>query len=71
MVLPEGLQQFAKYGYVTTPVTIIDGATVWFGHPISAAEFFTEGDVLETEYFPCARFKGHITGRALQAFLEL
>lgn len=71
MVLQEGLQQFVKYGYVTTPVTIIDGATIWFGHPISAAEFFTEGDILETKYFPCARFKGHITGRALQAFLEL
>lgn len=71
MVLTEGLQQYAKYGYVTTPVTIIDGDIIWFGHPISAAEFFTEGDVLQTEYFPCARFIGHITGRALQAFLEL
>ena len=71
IVLTEVLQKFVRYGYTTTPVTIIDRTIIWFGHPISAAEFYTEGDILETEYFPCARFKGKITVKLLQAILSL
>lgn len=71
LILPEELQKFARYGYTTTPVTLIDNTIIWFGHPISAAEFFSEGELLETESFPCARFEGYITGRSLQAFLEI
>ena len=71
MILPEELQQFVNYGYTTTPVTIVDKAVVWFGQPLSAAEFMSENDILETEYFPCLRMCGEITARLLRAFLEI
>ncbi len=71
LVLPEGLQAFSRYGYAVMPVTLIDNTVIWFGHPISAADFFSEGEIIETMYFPCARFEGYITGRLLQVFLEI
>lgn len=70
--LPEGLQQFVKaYGYVTNPVTVIDKKIVWFGQPLYAADFRSENNILETEYFPCIRFEGKYTARSIQAFLEM
>lgn len=70
--LPGGLQGYTRpSGYVTTPVTIIDKNTVWFGQPLYAADFISEGEILDTEYFPCVRFTGAHTARAIQAFLEM
>lgn len=70
--LPEGLQEYTRtYGYVTNPVTIIDKKIVWFGQPLYAADFISEGDILDTEYFPCIRFVGTHTARAIQSFLEM
>lgn len=70
--LPEDLQEYTKvFGYVTNPVTIIDKKIVWFGQPLYAADFISEGEILDTEYFPCMRFMGTHTARSLQAFLEM
>lgn len=70
--LPEGLQEYTRsFGYVTNPITIIDKKIVWFGQPLYAADFISEGDILETEYFPCVRFSGMHTARSIQAFLEM
>lgn len=70
--IPEGLREYAKeYGYVTNPITIIDKRIVWFGQPLYAADFISEGDILDTEYFPCIRFIGVHTARSIQAFLEM
>lgn len=70
--IPTRLQKYVQtYDYVTNPVTIIDGKKVWFGQPLYAADFISEGDILETEYFPCIRFIGNYTARSLQAFLEI
>ena len=70
--LPDGLQEFVNnHAYVTNPVTIIDRKTVWFGQPLYAADFISEGDILDTEYFPCIRFEGSHTARSVQAFLEI
>lgn len=70
--LPPALQPYiTTYPYVTTPFTIIDKKKVWFGQPLSAADFVTEGDLLETEYFPCFRFEGIHTARALQAYYDI
>lgn len=70
--LPPGWQPYkVEYAYVTNPITVIDKKIVWYGHPVSAAEFITEGTILPTQYFPCIRFGGEYTSRMLQAFLEL
>lgn len=70
--VPEGLQGYTrKFGYVTNPVTIIDKKIVWFGQPLYAADFISEGEILDTEYFPCMRFIGAHTARSIQAFLEM
>ena len=70
--LPKGLQAYAKqHPYVTTPVTLIDRKIVWFGHPLYAADFISEGDILDTECFPCIRFQGVHATRSVQAFLEM
>ncbi|WP_090815504.1 AAA domain-containing protein [Oribacterium sp. KHPX15] len=70
--LPKGLQVYIKnHEYVTNPVTLIDKKTLWFGQPLYAADFISEGEILDTEYFPCVRFTGSHTARSAQAFLEL
>lgn len=70
--LPEGLQRYIRnYSYVTNPVTLIDRKTVWFGQPLYAADFIAEGDILDTEFFPCIRFEGTHAARSIQAFLEI
>lgn len=70
--LPNDLQKYQKiFEYVTTPVTIIDKSIIWFGQPLYAADFISEGDILDTEYFPCIRFEGKNSARLLQAFLEM
>lgn len=70
--VPALLKKHVKqYGYVTTPFTIIDNMTVWFGEPLSAADFISEGEVLETTSFPCLRFEGKYTARMLKAIFEI
>lgn len=70
--LPEELQEYTRtFGYVTNPVTIVDRRLVWFGQPLYAADFISEGEILDTEYFPCMRFVGAHTARSIQAFLEM
>lgn len=59
------------YPYVTTPVTVIDKETIWFGEPLSSADFISEGNVIETEYFPCLRFEGKHTARMIKAIFEI
>ncbi|WP_352397619.1 AAA domain-containing protein [[Clostridium] aminophilum] len=69
--LPLAFQEYIKPNdYVTNPVTVIDKKTVWFGQPLYAADFISEGDILDTEYFPCIRFEGKHMARLIQAFLE-
>ncbi len=57
--------------FVTTPFTIIDKKIIWFGEPLSSANFLSEDRILETEYFPCFRFEGKITARMLKAIYEI
>lgn len=70
--LPEELNEFVKVDdYVTNPLTIIDRNIVWYGHPMCEADFISEGEDIETEYFPCLRFAGRHTTRFLQAIFEI
>ena len=57
--------------YVTTPMTVVDKKIVWFGEPLSSADFISEGNIIETEYFPCLRFAGKYTARMIKAIFEI
>lgn len=70
--VPNWLEPFAhRESYVTTPFTLIDQEVIWFGEPLSAADFLSGGTPLPTELFPCLRFKGIHTGRLLRAIYEI
>ena len=70
--LPSELRRWEqKHGYVTTPFTIIDKKIIWFGEPLSAADFISEGQPIETTVFPCLRMKGRYTARSLKAAFEI
>lgn len=71
LTLPDFMKKYAvPHGYVTNPITIVDQKVVWFGEPISAADFISEGAEIRTEYFPCMRFDGKHTARMLKAIFE-
>lgn len=71
-VLLDILRPYRKEdSYITTPIVIVDGNIVWFGQPLSAACFRPSGKVLETEYFPCLRFKGKHVARQLKAIFNI
>ena len=57
--------------YVTTPITIIDKEKIWFGEPLSSPDFISEGNIIETKYYPCLRFEGKHTARMLKAIFEI
>ncbi len=70
--VPKWVEPFAhRESYVTTPFTLIDQEVIWFGEPLSAADFLSGGTPLPTEHFPCLRFKGTHTGRLLKAIYEI
>ena len=72
IILPQELSEYAViHPYITTPFTIIDQRIIWFGEPLSAADFISEGEILPTEYFPCLRFEGKHTARILRAFYQI
>lgn len=68
----KGYEHVYKYAY--NPVTIIDNNTIWFGQPLCAADFISEGEILETKYYPCIRFSVRHPSyavKSLQAFLSM
>ena len=70
--LPPGLSEYVtKSAFVTMPVTIIDNKVLWYGHPLAAQDFISEGEILETLYFPCIRVEGHRFIRSVKAFIGL
>ena len=70
IVLPDEVTDYLHNDcYVSTPVTIIDNQTVWFGQPLFADDFISEGSFIETEYFPCFRFNGKHMAKELKLFL--
>lgn len=70
--LPPGLKKYMhNHPWVTTPFTMIDYRIVWFGEPLSAADFISEGDILGTKYFPCLRFEGMHTAKMLKAIFDI
>lgn len=70
--LPNGLRQMAiENKFVANPIAIIDKKVIWFGEPLSDANFQSEGIVLPTRYRPIIRFEGKYTANSLYGFLEM
>lgn len=70
--LPKGLREFIKpYEYVANPVTIIDKSILWFGQPLYASEFISEGEIIDTDFFPCFRIEGNNTAKIIRTLLDI
>lgn len=70
--LPSALKPFAiENTHVANPITLIDKKVIWFGMPISDANFKTEGIILQTRYRPVIRFEGKHTAASLYGFMEM
>ncbi|MCR4716704.1 MAG: AAA family ATPase [Lachnospiraceae bacterium] len=71
-ILPEFLERYRKNGeYIAFPITIVDDSIIWYGQPLSSADFISEGDMFSTRYFPVIRFEGKHTCRMLKAVLGI
>lgn len=72
VTLPKGMR---KYGvaspYVTTPFTLIDGTILWYGEPLAAPDFISEGKTIQTKVFPCYRFSGINTGKMIKTQYDI
>ena len=72
LIIPNSIKKYCvKNEIVTTPVTIIDKKIIWFGQPLCAADFVSEGEPILSEYFPCIRFEGKYLARQLKAILGI
>lgn len=72
VTVPAGLQAYVtRYPYVAMPITMIDSNILWYGEPLSAADFISEGELIETQVFPCVRMRGKYISRLLKAFLDI
>lgn len=68
--LPVELKKYLSTGkYVPHPITIIDSEIIWFGEPLSDADFISEGEILITNTHLCARFAGKHTARLIRALI--
>lgn len=70
--LPAALRAFAiENAYVANPVVLMDKSVVWFGMPLSDANFRSEGKVFETKYRPIIRFEGSHTAKSLYGYMDM
>lgn len=70
--LPESLQQLAiENNFMANPICLIDRDILWFGEPISSADFIAVDSVISTSYRSIIRFVGRHLAEALYRFLEM
>ena len=70
--LPPILREVAiENKYVMNPIAVIDKKIVWYGMPISKAEFVTDDGNIKTLYRPVFRFVGDHFAQALYGFLDM
>ncbi len=70
--IPSELRQFAiEDPFVANPVAIIDKSIIWFGEPLSSANFIAEGESIETKYRPIFRLSAPHTAKKLINLLDM
>ena len=70
--IPQSLRPFSiQNSYVANAISIIDKKIVWFGEPLSSANFVSGENIIPTKYRPIIRFKGRHTAMSLYGFLEM
>lgn len=57
--------------FITDPITIIDKQIIWYGIPVSNADFTAEGKTIPTRYKPILRFRGKYAAQSLYGLLEM
>lgn len=70
--LPDSMKKIAiESNLAINPIVIIDKKIVWFGMPLSRADFIIGGKRVKSDYRPIIQFKGQYTARALYGFAEM
>lgn len=71
--LPNSLRSLAAIEpKVHDPITIVDNSIVWYGQPLSNANFIIEkAHVLQTKYYPVFRFNGKKTAKFILRALNM
>lgn len=57
--------------FITDPIAIIDKQIIWYGMPVSNADFTAEGKTIPTQFKPILRFQGKYAAQSLYGFLEM
>lgn len=57
--------------FVVNPLVLIDKQIIWFGEPLSEAQFVSEGVTLPTRFRPIIRFVGQHTAKALYGYSQM
>lgn len=70
--IPDELRKYAiENRYVKESLAIIDKEIVWYGMPVSAADFQSEGKVIPTLFRPIIRLEGRATARVLYSYVSM
>lgn len=70
--LPSIIRPFAiNFPKAVNPIAIIDKQIIWFGEPISNANFKSNDRILPTRYRPIIRFEGQYTATSLYGLLKM
>lgn len=71
-LLPAIIRKYAAaIPFIANPVTMIDKKITWYGEPLSAADFISEGRVIPTNHRPIIRVEGAKIAAAIYGYLEM
>lgn len=57
--------------FITNPISIIDKEIVWYGMPLSSADFIIEDKKMPTSFRPIIRFQGKHFSQSLHGLMEV
>ena len=70
--LPAAMQSYAiTHARALNPVTLIDKETIWFGEPLSNAQFETQAGTIPTQHRPLIRFVGKRTAQCIFSHMDM
>lgn len=70
--LPNKFSHYERYlDFILNPVAVIDEKVMWFGMPLSDAEFKAADEVAPISTRPVIRFEGSHTAKTVKSFLDM
>lgn len=70
--LPAPLRKYSiQNSYVANPIAVLDRQVMWFGEPLSEANFTSAGEALQTRCRPIIRLEGKHAATSIYGLLEM